>query len=329
MSENLELNQDEIDNMEIENAEFTLNEENADTTPGIPVKEVGIDVKTDPASSVPALTAQFEMSVEDLKAEIAKQDLILEVMVDYLEHKLVPKKDYYSVKADADKPSLTLSGASKIAFLFKLKGKMIIEDKSYTPNEITATIRCDLYHLPTGAYYGSGAGWCSSSETKYSKAKAVDMGNTVVKMAGKRAYVDAIIKNTMASYLFTQDLEDLPDYYIGKDAAGKLNPGKRDSNTTAPDVPETKLESAQKFWKAFNWDLITDYDDKPEILEFNNKKTGKTNKYTKEGNHLFNLALGRFKAAPEVNKWYNETVGKSWQTQFTYDDLRIMVEKLL
>ena len=77
---------------------------------------------------------------------------------------------------------------------------------------------CSLHHMPTENYGGSGVGSCSTMETRYRYRwqggqrvefdNPADYYNTALKMAKKRAHVDAILTATAASDCFTQDVED-------------------------------------------------------------------------------------------------------------------------
>jgi hypothetical protein len=51
---------------------------------------------------------------------------------------------------------------------------------------------------------------CRKTESRVENEDIADTYNTVLKMAKKRAHVDAILTATAASDIFTQDLEDLP-----------------------------------------------------------------------------------------------------------------------
>jgi hypothetical protein len=69
-------------------------------------------------------------------------------------------------------------------------------------------IRCELVHVQTGTTVGSGVGSCSTMESKYVD-RPRDSENTVLKMAKKRAYVDATLTTFGLSDAFTQDMEDV------------------------------------------------------------------------------------------------------------------------
>jgi protein tyrosine phosphatase len=54
-----------------------------------------------------------------------------------------------------------------------------------------------------------GLGSCNTKERKYIKQDPYTMDNTVLKMAKKRAFVDATLLVGSLSDLFTQDIEDM------------------------------------------------------------------------------------------------------------------------
>lgn len=63
-----------------------------------------------------------------------------------------------------------------------------------------------------------------------------DVYNTVLKMAQKRAQIDATLRTTAASGIFTQDVEDLPDYM--RQTAPKPEPEKPVEEQVAAVEPE-------------------------------------------------------------------------------------------
>ena len=60
-----------------------------------------------------------------------------------------------------------------------------------------------------GNIVAEGLGSCNSHERKYIKTDFATNLNTVLKIAKKRAFVDAILTATHASKVFTQDIEDI------------------------------------------------------------------------------------------------------------------------
>lgn len=128
-------------------------------------------------------------------------------------------------------PSLWKPGAELIFTMFRLGTKPTIEE---TGDGYRVTI--EVFHIPTGQVVGYGMGSCSWGEDKYAWKKAMpgewdqaevenrrikhgrdcmvqqvrtnpcDLQNTVLKMAVKRARVDACLTTTAASDVFEQDM---------------------------------------------------------------------------------------------------------------------------
>jgi hypothetical protein len=71
-------------------------------------------------------------------------------------------------------------------------------------------VRCTLVHRESGAKMGEGVGSCSTMESKYID-RPRDCENTVLKMAKKRAFIDATLTTLGLSDQFTQDVEDMRD----------------------------------------------------------------------------------------------------------------------
>ena len=201
----------------------------------------------------------------------AQVNLIQEVM------KAVMKDGHHygQIPGAGNKPVLFKAGAEKLLFTFRLSADPEIEDLS-TGDGIRYRVRCKVCDR-TGAYLGAGVGECSSDEEKYRWRAAVckeeydetpedrrrmkyakrrdggayriaqvrttpaDLANTILKMAKKRAQIDAALTVTAASDIFAQDLEDLPEELreaVAENAADKEN-GK-----AAPEPPKPKAAPA-------------------------------------------------------------------------------------
>jgi len=113
-----------------------------------------------------------------------------------------------------DKPTLLKPGAEKIVMMMGLSSRFEIMDKveDYDKGFFSYNIRCTLSRM--GYDICEGVGNCNSRESKYVKADPYSIANTILKMAKKRAYVDAALSVASLSDVFTQDVEDLPDMKI-------------------------------------------------------------------------------------------------------------------
>lgn len=112
------------------------------------------------------------------------------------------------------KPTLLKPGAEKIVMMMGLSSRYEIMDKveDYDKGFFAYNIRCTLSRNDYDIC--EGVGNCNSRETKYVKADPYSIANTILKMAKKRAYVDAALSVASLSDIFTQDLEDMPEMQI-------------------------------------------------------------------------------------------------------------------
>lgn len=119
--------------------------------------------------------------------------------------------DFGIVPGTGNKPTLLKPGAEKILMLLGLSSEYeIIEQvQDYDKGFFAYTVRCVL--TKNGLVITEGLGHCNSREKKYlsEKQDIYMLGNTCLKMAKKRAQVDATLTVAALSEIFTQDLEDI------------------------------------------------------------------------------------------------------------------------
>lgn len=189
------------------------------------------------------------------------------VIKDVLDH-VMQKNVHYGVIPGCKEPSLYKPGAEKIMATFRLSADPEITDLS-DADQIRYQVKVRLVS-PSGHFVGAGIGECSSGEEKYKWRLAVckeefdetpsdrkrekwtrgyngkpnfkkqqvrtepaDLANTILKMAKKRALVDAVLTATAASDCFTQDIEDLPPEYL--DPVDQSSNGRPPQPTAYPD----------------------------------------------------------------------------------------------
>lgn len=139
------------------------------------------------------------------------------------------------------KPTLLKPGGEKICMLFGLNPEYeflkVTED--YDKEFFSYNIRCTLFR--NGQAVAQGVGSCNSKEKKYrfinvdtipdnyagynesftdkygrtkykiNNPDICSLVNTILKMAKKRAFIDAVLQVASLSEVFTQDLEDMGD----------------------------------------------------------------------------------------------------------------------
>ena len=167
----------------------------------------------------PLTPAESALVSED-QYERAKKHF--ELMKKFISEQLTQGEDYgYMVVTDkrtgekriiSDKPILFKSGAEKLLALLQLTPVWDIKevedwDKPFFLYKVT----CTLVSRSTGRAIAEGHGIASSKEKKYQSDKVdpYDLPNTLLKMAKKRALVDAILQ-AGAGFFFVweQEAED-------------------------------------------------------------------------------------------------------------------------
>lgn len=117
--------------------------------------------------------------------------------------------DYGIIPNTGKKPTLLKPGAEKILMLLGLRSEFDIVDKTrdFDNGFFQYQVKCKLYKGEVLITEGMGS--CNTKESKYKKSDGFSVDNTVLKMAKKRALVDAALMVGSLSDIFSQDLEDL------------------------------------------------------------------------------------------------------------------------
>ena len=153
-----------------------------------------------------AVTPKKPTTRKTKAATVIPIDGIEAVVAKYLK----PKVHFDTINGLGRKPVLLKAGAEKLAEIYGFRT---------TSKEINRVERFDqlfvLYEVQTtvfdadGHILGEGLGSCTTKERKYQRGDFAANLNTVLKMAKKRSYVDAVLTATHASGVFTQDIEDI------------------------------------------------------------------------------------------------------------------------
>jgi hypothetical protein len=115
----------------------------------------------------------------------------------------------YGVVPGTDKPILLKPGAEKILMMMGLQSEFEIVDstRDFENGFFQYQVRCKLFK--GDMLITEGLGSCNTKERRYAKQDPFSIDNTVLKMAKKRALVDAALLVASLSDVFTQDLEDM------------------------------------------------------------------------------------------------------------------------
>jgi hypothetical protein len=141
-----------------------------------------------------------------------------------LENVMKPGTHFGTVPGCGDKKVLLKPGADLLAMTFRLVPQFKVERTDLPDGHREFDVTCSMFN-PAGELLGQGVGSASTMEKKYryrwdgsgkdrkqvENPDIADVYNTVLKMAKKRAHVDATLTVTGAADLFTQDLIDEED----------------------------------------------------------------------------------------------------------------------
>ena len=115
----------------------------------------------------------------------------------------------FGVIPGTGKPTLLKPGAEKLIMLLGLTSEFEILDstRDFDTGFFQYQVACRL--KKNGEVMTEGFGSCNTRERKYINQDPYTMDNTVLKMAKKRAMVDAALLVGSLSDVFTQDIEDM------------------------------------------------------------------------------------------------------------------------
>jgi hypothetical protein len=210
---------------------------------GVKIMENSIQVQNSSGSLAlqsggTALAEARQLSPSDV---IARIDAVKTIMANIM----LPGIHYGKIEGCGERPCLSKAGAEMLAMTFRLCPEIAFEVKELGDSHREYIATCSLRNISTGVVWAQGLGSCSTLEKKYryryewhnnikTKVENKDLAevyNTCLKMAKKRAQVDATLTALSCSHLFTQDLEDYKEDF--------------EENKNAP-PPPAKSPSSQK-----------------------------------------------------------------------------------
>lgn len=118
----------------------------------------------------------------------------------------------YGVIPGTPKPTLFKPGAEKILMMFGVTSEYEVTERvqDYEKGFFAFTVKCLIYK--NGMKITEGVGHCNTKEKKYINQDPYTLANTCLKMAKKRAQIDATLTLASLSEIFTQDIEDMQEF---------------------------------------------------------------------------------------------------------------------
>jgi hypothetical protein len=188
-----------------------------------------------------------------LKSVVDRVNVVHQVM-----DKVMQKGTHYgSVPGCGSRMVLLKPGADVLAMTFRLSPEYRITRHEMQDGHREYEVTC-IMRGADGTVIGEGVGSASTMEKKYryrngeENPDIADVYNTVLKIAKKRAHIDATLTCTGASDMFTQDLIDEDE---SKPARKKVEPPKPiDGNEVFGTIEDVKVKdggTADKPWRKF------------------------------------------------------------------------------
>ncbi|PMC35511.1 hypothetical protein CJ195_19080 [Bacillus sp. UMB0899] len=154
-------------------------------------------------SSVPSLpnvvvsSSESKRRIEDLQA------FVDDVMVKGIDYGLIN---------GFSKPTLLKPGAEKLCdvFGFSKTVEVVNRIENWDAGIFAYEVKLTLSRKDNGVIEAEGIGSCNTKEIAFQQQDPYTIVNTVLKMAKKRALIDAVLVATRSSGIFTQDIEDFP-----------------------------------------------------------------------------------------------------------------------
>ena len=156
-----------------------------------------------------ASTTRKASSKSAKTAKVTPTTDIEEIIAKYLKLGI----DYDKIPGCGQKAVLLKAGAEHLAEImgFRTTIAVINRVEDFSQKFVLYEVQISVLN-GEGKIIAEGLGSCNSKERKYLKGDFATQLNTVLKMAKKRAYVDAILSATGSSRIFTQDIDEVQNY---------------------------------------------------------------------------------------------------------------------
>jgi len=150
-----------------------------------------------------SIIPEFAISIAQAKDRITLlQSFVKEMMLPNVDYGLIP---------GCQKPSLYKSGAEKLCDVYGFSKQLEVTNRieDWEQGIFAYEVKMILISKRTGLIEAEGIGSCNNRERKYKNQDGFTLCNTILKMAKKRALIDAVLSATRSSGIFTQDIEDM------------------------------------------------------------------------------------------------------------------------
>lgn len=152
---------------------------------------------------------QHSYIVPKLAISLSEAEERMKALNEFVTQMMQEGVDYGRIEGYS-KPTLLKPGAEKLcdAFGFSKQVDVIQRIEEWEKGFFAYEVKVTLINKQTGMMEAEGIGSCNSREKSFVHQDPYTLVNTFLKMAKKRALIDAVLSATRASGIFTQDIED-------------------------------------------------------------------------------------------------------------------------
>jgi hypothetical protein len=180
------------------------------STGGINVMETEAEENGKITKLVPVEANSIERFVPEFAITLIEAKERTRMLQSFIKDMMIPNIDYGIIKG-CSKPSLLKSGAEKLCEIFGFSKQIEVLNRveNWDSGFFHYEVKVTLVSKRTGLVEAEGIGSCNTMERKFKTQDSFSVVNTIIKMAKKRALIDAVLSATRSSGIFTQDIEEM------------------------------------------------------------------------------------------------------------------------
>lgn len=243
-----------------------------------------------------ANTTQDISLIDEMDIGLVKQTIDKITAFQAVVQKTLKREHDYGIIPGTLKPTLLKPGGEKICMMLGINPEYEMMDhvQDYEKGFFAYTIRCTL--KKGMRHVAQGLGNCNSFEKKYRWINSdhipegiepekvrqfidkygrlkykipnpdpCDLTNTILKIAKKRAFIDAVLQVASLSEIFTQDLEDMQDFIHQSEEIGTENMSPKEAAAIKINFGKYKNRTLKEIYKEnpnyFEWISLNSKDE--------------------------------------------------------------------
>lgn len=192
---------------------------NQESIPSMQVihKDVMVNTQEEKTLALPAQVLEGCDSIPQMNVSLQQAKDRIKELQDFIRYMMVSGIDYGTIPG-CEKPALFKAGAEKLCDIYGFSRTLEVTNRieDWQNGFFHYEIKVIIWNKKTGIIEAEGVGSCNTKEKKYHTSDPFNIINTVLKMAKKRALIDAVLSATRTSGIFSQDLDVWKENFEGK-----------------------------------------------------------------------------------------------------------------